>query len=90
MSGGSHDYGCYTLERLYSKQMKDDEMNDMINDLIRVLHDLEWWQSGDIGEDEYRRTVEKFKTRWLGNRDEDLRDRLSRSLHQLQIEVMDR
>ena len=90
MSGGSHDYGCYTLERLYSKQMKDDEMNDMINDLIRVLHDLEWWQSGDIGEDEYRRTVENFKTRWLGNRDEDLRDRLSRSLHQLQIEVMDR
>ena len=28
-------------------------------------NDLEWWQSGDIGEEEYRKTVTWFKKKWF-------------------------
>ena len=48
--------------------MFDIELNDMMYDLVKVLKDLEWWQSGDIGEEEYRKTVKGFKDRWFGNR----------------------
>jgi hypothetical protein len=35
------------------------------------LHDLEWWQSGDYGEDTYRETVKKFKDKWFGQPDQE-------------------
>jgi hypothetical protein len=54
--------------------MYDAEMNDMIRDLCKVLHDLEWWQSGDISEKEYRVTLSKFKQKWFhGDREERLK-----------------
>ena len=67
MSGGSHNYLYYTVEETYGGDMHDAEMNELIKDLVEVLHDLEWWQSGDIGEQGYRETVAKFKTKWFGS-----------------------
>ena len=49
--------------------MYDDEMDDMIHDLCEVLHDLEWWQSGDYSEECYRKKLAKFKQKWfMGDR----------------------
>ena len=90
MSGGSFDYGCYTLERLYSMKMDDDELNNMMIDLIKVLHDLEWWDSGDIGEEAYRKTVSDFKSTWFGTRDDAIRQRLCDSLDKMKTEILDR
>lgn len=54
--------------------MHDSEMDDMIHDLCEVLHDLEWWQSGDYDEEQYRETVAQFKTKWFrGDREERLK-----------------
>ena len=41
----------------------------MINDLVKVLHDLEWWKSCDIDEDDYRKTLNEFKNKWLKNKE---------------------
>lgn len=65
MSGGSYDYICYKLEEQCEDRMYDAEMNDMIKDLFKVLHDLEWWNSGDISEEQYRTTLAKFKAKWF-------------------------
>lgn len=65
MSGGSFNYTCYRVEEEYYGNMEDDELNALIKDLVEVLHDLEWWASGDIGEGGYRETVTKFKNKWL-------------------------
>lgn len=65
MSGGSYSYIYSRLEDECKNRMYDVELNDLINDLIKVLHDLEWWQSSDIGEDTYRETVAKFKDKWF-------------------------
>ena len=66
MSGGSFDYMCFQVENTYGGEMRDCELNEMIVDLCKVLHDLEWWQSGDYGEEDYRETVSKFKKKWFG------------------------
>ena len=67
MSGGSYDYVCYKLSNECEGRMYDIEMNDLVKDLSEVLHDLEWWQSGDYSEDQYRETVSEFKAKWLKN-----------------------
>ena len=65
MSGGSYDYKSYVLEEYYVGKMYDTELDEMLKDLIEVLHDIEWWQSCDISEEDYRETVNKFKKKWF-------------------------
>ena len=71
MSGGHFDYLCFRIEETYVGQMEDYELNEMMKDLCKVLHDLEWWQSGDYGEESYRESVKKFKEKWLGKTEEE-------------------
>lgn len=65
MSGGSYNYIFNTLSEECEGQMHDREMDDLIKDLCKVLHDLEWWQSCDIGEETYRKTLREFKKKWF-------------------------
>ena len=74
MSGGSYNYIYSKLSVECEGEMHDAEMDDLIKDLCEVLHDLEWWQSGDYSEDQYRETVSEFKKKWLtGDRQERLK-----------------
>lgn len=65
MSGGSYNYIYSRLLTECDGQMQDAEMNDMIHDLAGVLHDLEWWQSGDYTEEDYRQSLAEFKKKWF-------------------------
>lgn len=52
--------------------MYDTELDRMMKDLVPVLEDLEKWQEGDIGEEQYRETVTKFKRKWFKRRKCDI------------------
>jgi len=73
MSGGSFNYMYIKVEETYSEMMEDEDLNNMIKDLVLLLHDLEWWKSNDYDEKSYRESVRKFKDKWFGKRDEQLR-----------------
>ena len=75
MSGGSYEYISYSLASQCRGRMYDAEMEDLIKDLCDVLHALEWWQSGDCGEERYRERLTKFKTKWFK---EDRTERLKK------------
>jgi len=75
MSGGSYEYISYSLASQCRGRMYDAEMEDLINDICEVLHALEWWQSGDYGEESYRKELTKFKTKWFK---EDRTERLKK------------
>lgn len=64
MSGGSYDYTYQRLD-IYLGRLYDDELEDFMIDLQFLLKDLEWWRSGDIGEEAYRDSVSKFKKLWF-------------------------
>ena len=68
MSGGSYNYGYSTVEYTYVGEMLDSELNEMMKDLVEVLHDLEWYVDCDISEETYRETVTKFKRKWFKRR----------------------
>ena len=70
MSGGSYNYQYSQVSNEYEGKMFDEELNEMIKDLVPLLKDLEWWQSDDIGEEKYRKTVQEFKDKWFGKRQE--------------------
>lgn len=74
MSGGSHDYICYKINEELCGKMEDRELNDLINDISILAHDLEWYHSGDIGRESYVKSIKAFKKKWFkANRDERLR-----------------
>ena len=90
MSGGSYNYIYSRLSTECAGEMKDAEMNDLIKDLCEVLHDLEWWQSGDISEEDYRKTLSEFKTKWLGgNREERLKGYIDQQLSVTRCKLYD-
>lgn len=67
MSGGAYDYKFAELENTYVGKMHDIELDALMDDLITVLKELEWWQSGDTSQDVYREAVKRFKSKWLGS-----------------------
>ena len=66
MSGGSMNYFCYTLEE-HENRLGDRELNDLVHDLVKVFHDKEWADSGDICDGAYNKTVMEFKQKWFTN-----------------------
>ena len=87
MSGGSLNYICYKLEDVASS-IDDKEVRDLVNDLAELLHDLEWYMSGDYGEDSYEETLSKFKAKWFGdNRNERLKEYLNTALDDMKKEI---
>ncbi len=88
MSGGYFNYICYTVENEYCGNMEDAELDEMMNDLVGLLHDLEWWKSGDYGEDDYRETVKKFKDKWFNqDRSERLEAIIDKKCEALKTEL---
>ena len=50
---------------MYEDQLEDEQLNELLLDFCKVLHDLEWYRSDDISQEDYKETVKKFKDKWL-------------------------
>lgn len=87
MSGGSFDYGYINLGEYFGR-MEDAQLNEMLRDLQRVLHDVEWYTSGDISEKSYRETVAEFKKKWFGQSDIDVKAHIEAQFEQKKNELL--
>lgn len=88
MSGGSHNYICYKIEEELVGQMHDKELNDLMKDIAKLAHDLEWFDSSDYGENDYKKSVEKFKNKWFGkSRNERLKEYIDESVNKLKEQL---
>ena len=84
MSGGSRNYICYKIENELCGQMYDDELNDLMEDIQKLAHDVEWLDSSDIGEDDYMKTVAEFKQKWFkGDRQTRLKSYIDRQIEDI-------
>lgn len=68
--------------------MFDTELNQMIKDLVPVLEDLEKWQEADIGEEQYREIVTKFKRKWFKRRKCDIEELVNEVLENKKQELL--
>ena len=79
MSGGAFDYMYGRIEETYVGEMQDADLNEMMADLCELLHDLEWYESGDTTEETYRKSVKAFKQKWLRGYDWETDGRIDRA-----------
>ena len=87
MSGGSMNYAYIHLQDM-AEYVDDKEIKDLLNDLSDLMHDLEWWHSGDYSSSDYYETLDKFKAKWFGeNRNERLREYLNKTLDDVKWEI---
>ena len=88
MSGGSHDYVCFKIENELVGCMKDYELNDLIKDIAKLAHDLEWADSGDISDEDYFETVKEFKEKWFKqDRNDRLKEYVDEKIENLKKEI---
>ena len=64
MSGGSMDYFFCKMDEV-TDQIPDPEIRTLWRDLTDLLHDIEWYTSGDYGVEDYREAVSDFKAKWF-------------------------
>ena len=88
MSGGSHNYVCYSIEENLCGQMKDTELNDLIKDIANLAHELEWYESGDTNKDGYIEAVKAFKDKWFkSDRNERLKKYIDEETERLRKDL---
>ena len=87
MSGGSMDYICFKLNDA-ADYIEDKEIKELTKDLADLLHDLEWYESGDYGRDTYEKSLKEFRKKWFeDSRNDRLKRYLKASLDELKSEV---
>lgn len=64
MSGGSMNYLYYQVADA-AYEFDDPEIKEMLIDVSALLHDKEWYDSGDTCEGAYNKTLKEFKDKWL-------------------------
>lgn len=88
MSGGSYNYMYSRIEDEYAGKMHDSQLNAMMEDLVDLLHDLEWWQSCDYSEDTYRESVNKFKKKWFRQTKIDVQKQIESEFEKTKNELL--
>ena len=78
MSGGCWDYRdsclCETIfgyrcdsakDAAKYNPLQDRLISELVWDVFQLLHEYDWWESGDTGEEKYRKAVKDFKKKYL-------------------------
>lgn len=82
MSGGFWDYKDNSLkfeifnyktetteQAMKENPLKDKVISGIVFDVLNLLHEFDWYISGDTSEEDYRAAVKIFKDRWLSDTD---------------------
>ena len=77
MSGGRFDYaderamseifGFYDDDKV-PNVFEDREISELIFDVFNLIHDYDWYASGDTGKEDYLQAKAKFKKKWFGTK----------------------
>jgi len=88
MSGGCMNYAYRHLDDM-ADDVEDREIKDLLKDLSSLMHDLEWWQSGDYSSSDYYENLDAFKKKWFGDssRNERLREYINSELDDMKFKI---
>ena len=76
MSGGYFNYRDATLrDEIYGwsdtwhNVFEDREISELVWDILDLIHDYDWYTSGDTRRETYLKAKADFKNKWFNNRD---------------------
>lgn len=95
MSGGRFGYMDATVKTEifgYNDKPKnvfeDIEISELIWDVFDLIHDFDWYKSGDTGEEDYLKSKIAFKAKWLNSSfDERVKNTIDKSLDKTREEL---
>ena len=67
--------------------MEDDEISELVWDVLNLIHDLDYYQSGDTCRETYIESKKEFKKKWFGNRKIRLENIIDRKIEDLKTEI---
>lgn len=75
MSGGYFDYrDCTAMSEIFgygdkpTNVFEDREISELVWDMFNLIHDFDWYKSGDTSKASYLSAKAEFKKKWLNNR----------------------
>lgn len=75
MSGGRFEYADSRLKsEIFGwtdtprNVFEDMEISELVWDVLDLIHDYDWYASGDTGKETYLKAKAKFKKKWFDNR----------------------
>lgn len=66
---------------------EDREISELIYDVFNLIHDYDWYASGDTGEDDYLEAKSKFKKKWLNNNSDRAKRIVDKAIEELKEEL---
>lgn len=70
MSGGAFEYRDSSLKEeifhgQFSDVFEDREISEIVWDILDLIHEFDWYASGDTCENDYLAAKQAFKLKWL-------------------------
>lgn len=97
MSGGRFEYQDMALKDTIfgygcehgrcGNVFEDLEISELVFDVLDLIHEYDWYASGDTDEDDYIRKKNEFKRKWLSNPDERVKRIIDQKLNETKDEL---
>ena len=96
MSGGRFDYKDSSLKNeIYGwtdkpiNVFEDREISELVWDVLDLIHDFDWYASGDTCKETYLKAKADFKKKWFSNRGVRVREIVDDAIKQCKNESYD-
>ena len=94
MSGGRFEYKDSSLKaEIYgwtdtpSNVFEDIEISELVWDVLDLIHDFDWYASGDTCKETYLKAKAEFKKKWFGDRGVRVRRIVDEAIQQCKNEL---
>lgn len=67
--------------------LEDRELSELTWDLLEVIHEYDWYASGDTSKETYLKAKDEFKKKWLSNRGVNVRRIVDEAVTELKAEL---
>lgn len=94
ISGGHFDYvdsrakdEIFGWRDNFSNVFEDREISELIWDVFNLIHDFDWYISGDTMKETYLKSKAEFKKKWLSNRGVRVRRVIDEAINDIRNEL---
>ena len=94
MSGGYFEYKDFNLKNEIfgwcdtpRNVFEDREISELVWDILDLIHDYDWYKSGDTCKDTYLNKKRDFKKKWFSNRGVRVRHTIDTAIQELRDEL---
>jgi len=94
MSGGHFEYldsrlkdEIFGYENKVKNVFEDREISELVFDVLDLIHEFDWYYSGDTGKETYLEAKAEFKKKWLSSRGVRIKHTIDKALDEVKAEL---